>query len=454
VFAPRPPDGHAGYCPGAVDENDPEGLARAYVALGLRLGRVVPGLVDAHLDDPAIAGRIADEPRSDPARLRHDAAGLRRRLGDDGAVGPDRAEYLDAQLAACEVIAARAAGEEVGVVEEIRDCLGVTVGPGEPDDYRAAHTWLADVLATTPSGLPAALAAFRERDRVPPELLRPGLAAMTAALRERTAHVVGLPAGEGVDLEIVTGVPWAGFARRVGPGRSVMQVSRDAGHRRSHLALLAAHEAYPGHHTEMARTETSGDAPPERTLFLARTPQSLVAEGAAECGIAAVVGPGWGPWAAGHLAAAGVRTTAAEGALGEAVEDAMLPLAAVRQDAALLLHGGTGVDREERARAHLRRWLLIDDDRAGRMLEFLAHPRWRIHTTTYVEGVRLVRPWLGSANASTGTRFARLLDEAWTPARLRRDTPRALFDTQSDAPSGHDERWPRHAEDSPMSPTV
>lgn len=439
-----------------MDGCDPEGLPRAYVALGLRLGRVVPGLVDAHLGDPAIAGRVHDEPVPDPARLRHDAAELRRRSAHDALLGPERAEYLDAQLAACEVIAARAAGEEVGVIEEVRDCLGVEVGPGEPDDYRAAHARLADVLAATPRGLPAALAAFRERDRVPPDLLRPGLEAMTAALRERTAALVGLPEEEGLDLEIVTGVPWAGFARRVGPGRSVMQISRDAGHRRSHLPLLAAHEAYPGHHTEMARTEMPGDAPPERTLFLARTPQSLVAEGAAECGIAAVVGPGWGRWAAGYLAAAGIPTTPADGALGEAVEDAMLPLAAVRQDAALLLHGGTGADREEQARAHLRRWLLIDDDRARRMLEFLAHPRWRIHTTTYVEGVRLVRPWLGSGAASSGARFARLLDEAWTPARLRRETStaRALPDTQSDTPPGHDERSSGRADDAPMSPTV
>ncbi len=245
---------------------------------------------------------------------------------------------------------------------------------------------------------------------------------MTAALRERTRETVGLPSGEGVDLEVVTGVPWAGFARRVARAHSVVQVSREAGHRRAHLPLLAAHEAYPGHHTEMTRIELADAPAPERTLFLARTPQSLVAEGAAECGLEAVVGPGWGAWAAAHLAAAGVPTTAAEGALGEAVEDAMVPLAAVRQDAALLLHGSRTSDRTEQARAHLRRWLLIDDERAGRMLEFLAHPRWRIHTTTYVEGARLVRSWLVARPGGTpaGARFARLLDEPWTPARLRR----------------------------------
>ena len=136
----------------------------------------------------------------------------------------------------------------------------------------------------------------------------------------------------------------------------------------------------------------------------------------------------------------------------------MVPLAAVRQDAALLLHGGNAFDRAEQARAHLRRWLLIDDVRAGRMLEFLAHPRWRIHTTTYVEGARLVRAWLAArpAGEPAGTRFARLLDEPWTPARLDRDTvtDRRVSDTRADERWGRAGWSPRSSPDSPMSPRV
>jgi hypothetical protein len=441
-----------------VSENDPEGVPGAYVTLGLRLGRVVPGLVDAHVGDPAVARRVDAEPRPDPGTLRRDAAALRRRLARIRSLDPARAQYLDAQLAACEVVAARAAGEEVGVVAEIRDCLGVEVAPGAPETYRAAHARLADLLGTDLRRLPGALAAFRERDRVAPEHLRPGVAAMTAALRERTGATVGLPPGEGVDLEIVTGVPWAGFARRVARARSVVQVSREAGHRRTHLPLLVAHEAYPGHHTEMTRIELADAPAPERTLFLARTPQSLVAEGAAECGLEAVVGPGWGAWAAGHLAAAGVPTTTSEGTLGEAVEAAMVPLAAVRQDAALLLHGSGASDRAEQARAHLRRWLLIDDARADRMLEFLAHPRWRIHTTTYVEGARLVRSWLAvrPEGERAGARFARLLDEPWTPGRLQRETvtDRPVSGTRVEERWGRAAASPEAVDDAPMSPRV
>lgn len=418
-----------------------DGLAQAYVRLGLRLGRVVPGLVDAHLGDAAETERAAQGPVPDPEDLRREAVALRHRLA--GRPGR-RAAYLDAQLAACEVVAHRAAGGHTEFPAEVRSCLGVGIAPGDEDRYRAAHDALAALLGVPLARLPAAMTAFRDADRVPPEVLREATVAVLAGLREATAAAVGLPAGERVDLEVVTGAPWAGFTRRTGPRHSAMQVAVDAGHRWSHLPLLAAHEAYPGHHTEAARTE--GTARPERTLLLARTPQSLVAEGAAELGLEAVVGPGWGRWAAERLGDVPGAPGPDRAALGEAVETASEPLTSVRQDAALLLHGSSAVDREERARTHLRRWLLVDDERAGRMLEFLLHPRWRIHTTTYVEGARLVRPWLAARppGATAGQRFARLLDESWTPTMLRREI--------EDATRG--ERYPRHVDDTPMSPSV
>ncbi|MDL5157436.1 DUF885 domain-containing protein [Actinomycetospora termitidis] len=418
-----------------------DGVAEAYVRLGLRLGRVVPGLVDAHLGDAAVARGVDAEPPPDPASLGREAVALRRGLA--GAPGA-RAAYLDAQLRACAVIAARADGGGPPVVEEVRECLGVDVRPGDPDVYAAAHEALAGVLDVPRRRLPEAMRAFRDSDRVPPAVLRDAVTALLGGLREATAAAVGLPAGERVDLEIVRGEPWAGFSRRVAPGRSVMQVAADAGHRWTHLPLLVAHEAYPGHHTETARTE--GTPRPERTLLLARTPQSLVAEGAAEVGLDAVVGTGWGRWAAARLAGVSGAPEPGRAALGEAVEVATGPLDAVRQDAALLLHASSAVDREEQARAHLRRWLFVDDARASRMLGFLGHPRWRIHTTTYVEGARLVRPWLAARGAGTtaGVRFARLLDESWTPEALQQGIHTDV----------RGERYPRHADDTPMSPTV
>ena len=122
------------------------------------------------------------------------------------------------------------------------------------------------------------------------------------------------------------------------------------------------------------------------------TPQALVAEGVAEVGLHALVGTGWGRWAAAVLSDVGLGF---DGDLAEHVARAWAGLARVRSDAAVMLH-----DRHaptEDVVAHLRRWLLVDDARARLMLGFLAHPLWRAYAVTYVEGAALVRKWLDRA---------------------------------------------------------
>jgi hypothetical protein len=402
-----------------------DGVARAYVRLALRLDRVLPGVLDAHLGDPEEAARVASEAPPDADELVREADRLRAALPpDDGG----RAAFLDAQLRACRVLAERAGGRDVGFVEEVERCFGVRVGRGDPDRYREAHRAL-DALLDGPGPLPGRLAAFRDRDRLAPEHLPAALGAAVDALRARTAAAVGLPAGEEVTLEVVDAAPWSGFSRWIGPCRSAVAVNGGIGHRVTHLPLLVAHEAYPGHHTEHCRVAARrGDpaARPEREVFLARTPQSLLAEGAAELGLEVVVGPGWGRWNAEVLAAAGVPVDPARAELGEAVETVMARLAPVRQDAALMLHAEHRPADE--VVAHLRRWLLVDEPRARRMLEFLAHPRWRTHTTTYVEGVRLLRPWLTDGLTAeprevVTARLARVLDDPPTPEALRAGPP-------------------------------
>ena len=92
------------------------------------------------------------------------------------------------------------------------------------------------------------------------------------------------------------------------------------------------------------------------------------------------------------------------------------------------------------------------------MLEFLAHPRWRIHTTTYVEGARLVRAWLAArpGGEPAGSRFAQLLDAPSTPARLAHATvtDRRVSDTLRDDQGGRAERSREPGDAAPTSPRV
>jgi hypothetical protein len=393
---------------------DGGGVAADFVRLALHLDRIVPGLVGAHLGDPALRRRIDAEPPMSADDVLRGAARLVERVPDAGFPA-HRAEVLLAQLDAVACTAERLAGRPVPFVEEVRRCLGVSVGPGDEDAYRAAHREL-DALLPGPGPLAERLAGHRRRDELPADRVLPAARELSAGLRALAHRPYRLPADESVALEPVATAPWAGLHQHRGRHRSVVRVNTGTRLRTGQLVQLVAHEAYPGHHTELCRLQDGPIAAGgqlEHTASLVLSPCSAVSEGLADAGLAALVGPGWGAWAAGLLAGTGVRM---DGELVERVDAAMTGLLRVRQDAALLLH-----DRragEQAARRHLRRWLLVDDERAGQMLAFLTHPVWRSYTTTYVEGYLLVREHLGSHPATARNRHAALLGRPTLPTQL------------------------------------
>jgi hypothetical protein len=228
-----------------------------------------------------------------------------------------------------------------------------------------------------------------------------------------------LPDTETITYEVVTDKPWSGFNYYLGDYRSTVAVNADLKQQMANLPRLVAHESYPGHHTEHCRKEAGlvdryGHA--EQTIFLVNTPQCLMAEGLADLGLYAAVGPGCGQWASDIYADLGLRF---DGDRAEAVSEASAALADVRQDAALMLHDEhRDVDDVV---AFLQRWLLVNEVRARQTLRFLSSPLWRAYTSTYVEGYRLLRGWLDVRPdaVSLTERFTRLLDEPLIPSALR-----------------------------------
>lgn len=395
---------------------EPTGLVSGYLALALRLDRLLPGLVDGA--DPALRRVMDGEPVPVPADLVRQAGRLAQDLPSAG-FGPARERFLAAQLRALEWTARRLTGQPVRYVDEVAAAFDVRIALGPEDGYRRAHQEL-DALLPGPGSLSDRWVAHRRRDEIPREHLDVAVRALTEALRAPTRAAVPLSRSEDVECRIVDDAPWSAMHRHLGGFRSRVTVNAAARPRRSQLGQLLAHEAYPGHHTERCRKEAGlvADGWAEHRMVIVTSPQSLVAEGAAELGLHAVVGPGWGRFAAEVLAEVGLGF---DGELAERVDGAAAGLARIRQDAALLLHGRRAAP--DVVLGHLRRWLLIDDIRARQVLRFLAHPLWRSYPTTYIEGRALVRRWW--ERDPSPERFRRLLDEPLTPGALRAESARA-----------------------------
>ena len=390
-------------------------LVTEYLKLGLRFDRVVEGFVDAYTGDPELRTQVADEPAPDPADLARQASALSAAVSDT-ELSPARAAFLTAHLDALSAAGRRLAGQQMSFIDEVHSYFQVQITEVDTDVYAAAHDEISSLLGGSgPVG--ERLARFRSGELCPPELVDRAVQTVAAALRESVTESTGLgPLPEHIDFEIARDVAWSGFNYYLGGFHSRVAVNADIGHRMSQFGVLVAHECYPGHHTEHCRKEDllvnrGGEA--EHTIFLVNTPQCLMAEGLGDLALAAAVGPGWGRWLAEVLDGIGPSF---DPDLVEALEVASRPLNSVRQNAAILLHD-RGADPEEIV-DYQQRWALTSQEQARQRMRFLTDPLWRAYTSTYVEGDRLLRPWLAARTVETTAlqRFQRLLDEPLTPA--------------------------------------
>jgi hypothetical protein len=399
-----------------MDATTSDSVVREYLLLGLRFDRVEDGYVDSFTGDPALRRAVDNEPPPDPADLARQAERLLAEL--PAGLEPARADYLRSHLRALACAGRKFAGEKVGFVEEVEAYFDVRIAKGDPEQYRQAHAKLDDALGGS-GPLADRMVAYRAGEEIPPERLEACIHAFSSALRDRVRADFPLPDTETINYEVVSDKPWSGFNYYLGNYTSTVAVNADLKQQMSNLPRLVAHESYPGHHTEHCRKEAGlverlGQA--EQTIFLVNTPQCLMAEGLADLALYAAIGPSWGGWAGEIYADLGLRF---DGERAEAVSEAAAALADVRQDAALMLHD-EGRDVEDVVE-FLKRWLLVNDERARQMLRFLSSPLWRAYTSTYVEGYRLLRGWLEARpdGVSLTSQFGRLLDEPLIPSSLR-----------------------------------
>jgi len=368
--------------------------ARRYLLLGLRLGRHVDGLVDAYYGPSELREQADSEPVLEPTALVEEADDLLGRL-DDG--------WLRDQVRGLRTYAGVLAGEALSYSDEVDGCYGVRPGPPEEDAYAAAHERL-DELLPGEGSLVERREAWRKSQLVPREKLIPVLADVVAELRARTSPVVALPEGEDLALEEVQDEPWWAFNYYLGDLRSRVVVNVDVPTTSDNLIELAAHEVYPGHHTEHAVKEQlliRDRGLVEEAIQLVPTPQAILSEGIAETGRDVVLDEEGEAAAVAILRRHGLEYDERT----PAVREASRALRRIGLDAALLIHE-QGASAEE-AEAYLQRWSLSTPEQAKQNVRFVTDPTWRAYVITYSAGGDLVRAY----TAGDPARFRRLLTE-------------------------------------------
>lgn len=366
-----------------------DGIAEGYVRAALQLAQHQPSLVDGfHGPDEWRPG--AREP---VAGIRARIASLRSQLAAARQGGDDlRAAYLDGQLGALDLAARRLLGETFPFADEVRLALGVTWTPPAADEL-ASHRQALESLLPGAGPLVDRYRAFRREAALPDTAIEQTFADALETCRAVTRAHLALPAGERVTLAWVDQGPWEAYARDAGGLATEIRVARGGAPTAAHVAHVACHEGYPGHHVQHVLIATALVADRgwlEFTLAPAFGPHLLVAEGAAEAGARLALGE----------AAATDRATAIEAAVA-GLDQAIPPIVAAYLDGEL----GT-----EAAAARLADEALVPDPEG--FLVFAERARAR--AVAYPIGRRLVAAAL--ERDGPGDQWARL-------AALFSDTP-------------------------------
>jgi hypothetical protein len=383
----------------------------SYLELCLRLGRHIDGLVDAYYGPREISELIEAEDLRAPSSLVGDAGALLGSL-DDSGLDEKRRCWLQSQLLGLDTVARRLAGEEIGYEDEVERCYGVRPQWVAEDVFEAAHRELDEVLPG-PGSLAELYQAWREGDVVRGDELVAVFQNLLEDFQARAQELVGLPPGESIEVDYVSDEPWSAFNYYQGGLRSRIAVNTDVALAPFFVVELAAHEAYPGHHTEHAwkeqrRVREGGEL--EESAQMIGTPAALMSEGIAGLASEILLGDEEQEVTAAHLAGTSV---AYDPDVSPAVQAAMPPLGGVRGNTALLLHT-RGASQEE-AVEYLMRWALTSRKRAEQAIRFQTDPVWRSYVSTYTAGYELCRDYVDGDPA----RFKRLLTEQLTPADLR-----------------------------------
>ena len=206
------------------------------------------------------------------------------------------------------------------------------------------------------------------------------------------ATLVDLPDGEQLVVEEVHDEPWWAFNYYLGNLRSRVVLNSDQQTTAADLVTLAAHEVYPGHHTERVVKEqllVREQGFLEESIQLVPTPQSLVGEGIAELGLEVIIDDELERELDAALSAHGL-----EGDLARAfsIGRARQPMRGIGLDVALMIHEH-GLSAEE-ARAHYEHWAMAPPERSASAVRFATDPTWRAYAITYSAGQTLCRGYV------------------------------------------------------------
>lgn len=199
-----------------------------------------------------------------------------------------RFKYLYKQLLACKTKINMLNGAVLPFDMETKALYDVEA-PVHNDEYFQSAIAELDKILPGHGDVAKRLNDFKMKFVIPTDKLDAVFSAAIKECRARTMKYIQLPETESFKVEYVKDKPWGAYNWYKGNYFSVIEVNTDLPIFIDRAVDLAAHEGYPGHHVYNALLEenlANGRNWMEFKVYALFSPQSLIAEGTANYGIA------------------------------------------------------------------------------------------------------------------------------------------------------------------------
>lgn len=393
-------------------------IGEEYVRLALALDQHRPGYVDAYFGPPEWQEQAKTEgPRPLPA-LAQKALRLATAIAKADTLDDQRKDFLARHVLAMQTSLRLWQGETMALVEEVEALYDVRPTWIDEALFEEAHRVLDELL---PSGatLRERMALRKQALEISIEQVKQMLPLISQHLRHLSRKRFPLPEDETLDFTFVQNSPWRAYNWYLGRCRSRIEITTDLPLPINALADLIAHEAYPGHHTELSIKESqlvqqAGRV--EHSVILINAPSCVVSEGMATCALTTILpAEAWAAWHAEEIfPRAGLKHLDAQ--REHLIDQALEHLAGVDGNAAFLLHDqGAAADT---VGSYLQHYGLRTEREARKGIELLSNPLSRSYVFTYYWGKKMLTA-LFALKQEMPHWYARLLTEAVTPAQIR-----------------------------------
>jgi hypothetical protein len=388
------------------------------VRLALAIDQHRGGYIDAYFGPPEWKAAAQREGKRPLDELSRTAGKLAEAIASDASLDPQRRDFMGRHVRGMQMTLRLLSGERVSLADEAESVYDIRPTWTDEAGMEEAQRELAVLLP--PGGTLLERLTKRKRAlEIPIQKVRELLPYLCEYLRELARARLPLAEDESLDIEFVSGHPWSAYNWYLGAGRSRIEINTDLPQRADRLVELVAHEAYPGHHTELSIKDARLHVQQgrlEHSLILLNSPSAVVSEGIATSALSVILpGESLDAWYAHEvLPRVGLDAALARGAsriaeIQEVLDDAS-------DNAAFLLHE-RGAQPEEVV-AYLQKYKLFTEGEARKRLDFISDPLDRTYVFTYGAGRKLLKA-LFAQDTDVTRWYTHLVTEPVTPSQIR-----------------------------------